>query len=104
MMLDPTGLILWPLMGLHALTFAVGHLGAMAFIMRAVPMRFGAAAQGAAAAMAAGLVLALGMAAAALVYPLLGGLTYGIGVAMSAIGLVICAWLSRVWRGEELAV
>lgn len=104
MMLDPTGLILWPLMGLHALTFAVGHLGAMAFITRAVPMRFGAAAQGAAAAMAAGLVLALGMAAAALVYPLLGGLTYGIGVAMSAIGLVICAWLSRVWRGEELAV
>ncbi len=104
MMFDPTGWILWPLTALHAFTFAIGHLGAMAFISRAIPPRFGAAAQGAAAAMAAGLVLALGMAAAAVVYPTLGGLTYGIGALMSAIGLVICARLARVWRGEELAV
>lgn len=104
MMTDPTGWILWPLMGLHALTFAVGHLGAMAFIARAVPLRFGAAAQGAAAAMAAGLVLALGTAAAAALYPTLGGLTYGIGVAMSALGTVICLRLARVWHGEQLAL
>ena len=95
---------LWPLTGLHALTFAIGHLGAMAFISQAIQPRYGAAAQGAAAAMSAGLVLALGMAAAAVVYPVLGGLTYGIGVLMSAVGLGICWHLGRVWHGEELAV
>ncbi|PZQ52228.1 MAG: hypothetical protein DI556_00760 [Rhodovulum sulfidophilum] len=104
MMFDPTGWTLWPLMALHAFTFAAGHLGAMAFITRAVPARFGAAAQGAAAAMAAGLVLALAMAAAALVYPRLGGLTYGIGLAMSVIGLGICVLLGRRWTGQQLAV
>lgn len=103
MMTDPTGWLLWPLMAMHALTFAVGHLGAMAFIARAVPQRFGAAAQGAAAAMAAGLVLALGTAAAAALYPSLGGRTYGIGVAMSAIGVAICWWLARAWHGQQLA-
>ncbi len=104
MMFDPTGWTLWPLTGLHALTFAIGHLGAMAFISQAIQPRYGAAAQGAAAAMSAGLVLALGMAAAAVVYPVLGGLTYGIGVLMSAVGLGICWHLGRVWHGEELAV
>ncbi|MFO1106315.1 MAG: MFS transporter [Amaricoccus sp.] len=104
MMTDPTGWLLWPLMAMHALTFAVGHLGAMAFIARAVPQRFGAAAQGAAAAMAAGLILSLGTMAAAALYPTLGGRTYGIGVAMSAIGVLICWWLARAWHGQRLAV
>ncbi|TPE49355.1 MFS transporter [Amaricoccus solimangrovi] len=104
MMFDPTGWVLWPLMGLHALTFAAGHLGAMAFITRAIPARFGAAAQGAAAAMAAGLILSLATAGAAWAYPRLGGLSYGIGLGMSALGLGVCVLLGRVWRGQELAV
>lgn len=104
MMFDPTGWALWPLMALHALTFAVGHLGAMAFITRAIPARFGAAAQGAAAAMAAGLVLSLATAAAAWAYPRFGGLTYGIGLGMSVVGLVICILLGRRWKGQPLAV
>jgi PPP family 3-phenylpropionic acid transporter len=103
-MFDPTGWVLWPLMTLHAFTFAVGHLGAMAFITRAIPPRFGAAAQGAAAAMAAGLVLALATAAAAWAYPRFGGLTYGIGLTMSVIGVGICVVLGRRWQGQELAV
>ena len=77
-MADPTGFWLWPLQALHALTFAAGHLGAMAFIARAVPdalrrrgpgrerRRWRSAASS-----------ALGMALAAAVYPLLGGRTYG---------------------------
>jgi PPP family 3-phenylpropionic acid transporter len=104
MMADPTGWLLWPLQALHALTFGAGHLGAMAFIARAVPQRYGAAAQGAAGAMAAGLVLAVGMALAAAVYPRLGGATYAIGLGFSAIGLGFSLWLARLWRGEELAV
>jgi PPP family 3-phenylpropionic acid transporter len=103
MMADPTGLLLWPLQALHALTFAAGHLGAMAFIARAVPPRYGAAAQGAAGAMAVGLALALGMVLSSALYPHLGGRTYAIGVAFSAVGLLFTAWLARRWSGEELA-
>jgi MFS transporter, PPP family, 3-phenylpropionic acid transporter len=104
MMADPTGSALWPLQALHALTFAAGHLGAMAFIARAVPPRYGAAAQGAAGAMAGGLVLALGMALAAAVYPQLGGRSYGIGLGFSLIGLGFTVWLARRWSGEALSV
>ena len=104
MMADPTGSFLWPLQALHALTFAAGHLGAMAFIARAVPPRYGAAAQGAAGAMAVGFALALGMALSAAVYPHLGGRTYAIGAAFSALGLGFTLWLARRWSGEELAV
>jgi MFS transporter, PPP family, 3-phenylpropionic acid transporter len=104
MMADPIGLALWPLQALHALTFAAGHLGAMAFIARAVPPRYGAAAQGAAGAMAVGLALALGMALSAAVYPHLGGRTYAIGLVFSAVGLGFALWLGRRWSGEELRV
>ena len=104
MMADPTGWLLWPLQGLHALTFAIGHLGAVGFIAQAVPARFGAAAQGATGAMAVGLVMALAMVAAAAVYPALGGRTYFIGAALAALGLALCFWLARRWREEELAI
>jgi PPP family 3-phenylpropionic acid transporter len=104
MMFDPTGWVLWPAQGLHALTFAAGHLGAIAFITQAIPARYGAAAQGATASMAVGILLALGMLAGAVIYPLLGGLSYGIGVGFSAVGLGFCWLLWRRWRGEELVV
>jgi PPP family 3-phenylpropionic acid transporter len=41
MMFDPNGWLLWPLQSLHALTFALGHLGGIAFIIQAIPPRFG---------------------------------------------------------------
>ncbi len=104
MMADPTGFWLWPIQGLHTLTFAMAHLGAIAFIARAVPDRDAAAAQGATGSMAAGGVMALGMALAAVVYPALGGLTYGIGAALSALGLGFAWVLGRSWRGEGIAV
>ena len=102
MMFDPVGWLLWPLQGLHAATFAAGHLGAMAFISAAVPTRFGAAAQGAMGSMAVGLLLALGMAAAAALYPSLGGATYGIGAILSATGLGLSLLLARRWHGGLL--
>ena len=104
MMADPTGFWLWPIQGLHAVTFAMAHLGTIAFITRAVPARDAAAAQGASGAMAVGAVMALQMALAAAVYPALGGRTYGIGVASSALGIVFCVWLARRWQGREIAL
>ena len=75
-----------------------------AFITRAVPDRYNAAAQGAAGAMAAGGVMALQMALAARLYPALGGATYALGAASSALALLLALALARRWRGEELAV
>jgi PPP family 3-phenylpropionic acid transporter len=104
MMSDPALVLLWPLQAMHALTFATGHLGAMAFISQAVPARYGAAAQGAMGSMAVGLLLALGMAVASVVYPALGGATYGIGAAFSGIGLVVVGRLARRWKGQAIDV
>lgn len=104
MIFDPVGPWLWPIQMLHALTFGAGHLGAMAFIARAIPDRYAAAAQGASATMAAGAVMAFGMAVAAWLYPSLGGGTYGIGLAFSAVGLGLCGVLARRWRGGEIEV
>ena len=104
MMTDPTGFWLWPIQGLHALTFGAGHIGAIAFISRAVPDRYSAAAQGAGGAMAVGGVMALQMALAAWFYPGLGGRTYGLGTASAILGLAFCLWLARRWRGEQLPV
>ncbi len=104
MMTDPTGFWLWPIQALHALTFAACHLGTMAFIARAVPDRYAAAAQGATTAMAVGAVMALATVLASAVYPTLGGGTYVIGVALSAIGTALALALDRRWKGGEIAV
>ena len=103
MMFDPTGSLLWPIQGLHALTFALAHLGAIAFIARAVPDRYAAAAQGATGAMVGG-IMALAMLLASALYPRLGGLTYGIGVALSLTGTLLALALARRWEGREIAV
>ena len=76
----------------------------MAFISRAVPDRYHAAAQGATTAMAVGAVTALATLLASAVYPTLGGATYGISLALSALGLAFTVALARRWNGRELAV
>ena len=101
---DPVGFLVWPLQMLHALTFALGHLGAIAFISQAVPARFGAAAQGSVSALGVGLVMTAGMLAAAAIYPQVGGGAYLIGAASSALGLAATALLHRRWTGGELSL
>jgi PPP family 3-phenylpropionic acid transporter len=104
MMFDPTGFWVWPVQSLHGVTFGLAHLGAIAFIRRAVPERYAAAAQGATGSMAAGGLMALAMLLAAAVYPALGGGTYAIGVALSGVGILTSMALMRLWRGQILAV
>lgn len=104
MMADPTGVLLWPIQALHVATFALAHLGTIAFISRAVPERYAAAAQGATGSMAVGGLMALAMLLASAVYERLGGLTYGISALLSLAGLVLVAGLARRWDGGELAV
>ncbi|WP_316015804.1 MFS transporter [Roseobacter sp. HKCCA0434] len=98
MMTDPTGAVLWAVQALHALTFAAGHLGGIAFIAAAVPERLAASAQGMFSSAIGGILVALGMQAAAWLYPLAGGMTYGLAAVMSAVGLVFALWLGRIWQ------
>lgn len=101
MMGDPTGVTLWLLQALHALTFAVGHLGGIAFIAAAVPERLAASAQGMFSSAIGGILVALAMALSAVLYPLAGGLTYGVAAAMSLIGLGLALWLRTIWDGGQ---
>ncbi|MEO0913693.1 MAG: MFS transporter [Pseudomonadota bacterium] len=104
MMADPTGALLWGLQGLHALSFAMGHLGAMAFIAAAVPERFGGTAQGAYAGLVGGMLFAAATGLSAALYPSLGGVTYGLAAAMSLACLLLSLRLRTRWQGGELAL
>jgi len=90
------------LQALHAGTFAACHLGAMAFIQRALPSS--------GVALGQSIYYALGTGATqAVIYQFAGVLyaTYGqhafLGMTViSAVGLAAILWLARVWKGEVL--
>jgi len=41
---------------------------------------------------------------AARLYPALGGGTYGIGAGCSGVGVLLCLWLGRRWRGGSTSM
>ncbi|MEL6583420.1 MAG: MFS transporter [Pseudomonadota bacterium] len=99
MMTDPLGPLLWAVQALHIVTFAVGYLGAIAFIAEAVEDRLASTAQGLFGAAFGGFLTACAMAVSGLIYPALGGLTYGAAAVMSATGLFAALVLRRYWSG-----
>ena len=96
--------MLWVLQASHALTFAAGHLGAVAFIAAAAPERLAGSAQGVFGAVAGGLAMAGATALAAVVYPTFGGGAYWIACGMSLAGLIAARGLARRWNGAEIPV
>ncbi len=103
MSLEPGLAALWPLQCLHALTFGIGHLGAMAFVAAAIPSRLQASAQGiqagglGGAAMAGATLLAGAIGAAA--GP---AAAYWLAAAMSVVALAAALRLAALWNGERL--
>ncbi len=53
----PTGLLLWPIQALHALSFASAHVGAMRLLFREAPQSAAGLAQTLYAALASGLLM-----------------------------------------------
>ena len=104
MAFDPGLAVLIPLQAMHALTFAAGHLGAIAFISVAIPERFGASAQGLFGGLAIGVCLASATLVAHVLFPLYGGETYFLGTGMAAAGLGFCIWLRKNWNGRAILV
>lgn len=88
--------------GLHGLTYAAGHLGAMHFIARAVPLSHTVRAQGLYSAWAMGAALGLAMMASGWLYGHWGGGAFVLGTALCA-GSLLAGWaLARRWHGGPL--
>ncbi|MEM6905935.1 MAG: MFS transporter, partial [Pseudomonadota bacterium] len=104
MALGAEGWVLWPLQAMHALTFGLTHLAAMAFIAEAVPMRLAGTAQGLAAGLIggsvmAGLILAAGQMAGEAAAPAL----YLLGAIAAAASFGAALLLGKLWRGGAIA-
>jgi PPP family 3-phenylpropionic acid transporter len=87
---------------LHGGTFALAHLGAMYFILRAVPPRLAATAQSLYAVGTNGIAMGLATIAAGPLYAAYHGRVY---LMMSAMGLVALSFafvLHRMWHGGRL--
>ena len=87
---------------LHGGTFALAHLGAMYFILKAVPPRLAATAQSLYAVSSAGLVMGLATYASGPLYAAYGGRAYLLMSAMGCAALVFALLLSRSWSGARI--
>ncbi len=93
--------LLWPVQCLHALTFGLGHLGAMAFVAAAIPPRLQASAQGLYAGGMGGLAIALATLAAGGISAAFGAASaYWLAAAMSGFALIAALRLGRIWDGQ----
>ena len=87
---------------LHGFTFALGHLGAVFFILRAVPPRLAATAQSLYFVCSQGIVMGLATFVSGSLYGALGGRTYSLMAVMAAISMGLVLILERRWHGERI--
>lgn len=87
---------------LHGATFAMAHLGAMYFILKAVPPRLAATAQSLYAVSSSGIVLGLATLASGPLYARFGGQTYFLMAAMGLLATIFALWLGRAWQGGRI--
>jgi PPP family 3-phenylpropionic acid transporter len=93
MAFDPPAAVLPLLQVLHAASFGATHLGAMAFLARAVPRELAATAQGGVAT-ATGLVMAGATALSGLMFSAWGSVAYlaMAGMALAGFASALIAW------------
>ncbi len=87
---------------LHGGTFALAHLGAMYFILKAVPPRLAATAQSLYALSSAGLVMGVATYASGPLYAVYGGRAYLLMTAMGCAALIFALLLARSWSGARI--
>ncbi|MEI9885442.1 MAG: MFS transporter [Rhizomicrobium sp.] len=87
---------------LHGATFALAHLGAMYFILRAVPPRLSATAQSLYAVFSNGILMGAATFAAGPLYARYGGRTYLLMAAMGVAAILFAWWLNRAWHGGRI--
>jgi PPP family 3-phenylpropionic acid transporter len=87
---------------LHGASYALAHLGAMYFIVKAVPPRLSATAQSLYAVMSSGVVMGLATYASGPLYERYGGRTYLLMAAMGVVTIFTSLWLGRAWHGGRI--
>ena len=87
---------------LHGGTFAAAHLGAVFFVLRAVPPRLAATAQSLYFVASQGVMMGLATLAAGSVYTALGGRAYLLMSVLGAVAMGLALVLSRLWHGERI--
>jgi PPP family 3-phenylpropionic acid transporter len=87
---------------LHGGTFALAHLGAVFFILRAVPPRLAATAQSLYFVCSQGVMMGFSTMASGAIYASLGGRAYLLMSVMGLIGAGMALVLSRRWHGERV--
>jgi MFS transporter, PPP family, 3-phenylpropionic acid transporter len=92
-----------PLQALHACTFAATHLGAMAFLQRAVPAHGIALGQSLYYALGTGATQAIVYQFAGQLYSSYGQLAFLAMAAVAAVGMASLLLLTRLWDGGTLA-
>lgn len=104
MSVAPPLAVLWPVQALHALTFALAHLGAMSFIAAAIPPRLAASTQGFVSGLIGGIAMAVASAVAARLVAA-GGISaaYWLSVALTILSFAAAVALARLWQGGRIA-
>lgn len=87
---------------LHAATFGCAHLGAMHFIVRAIPTTLSARAQGMLSAVAMGAAPGLMSPIAGRLYEALGGGAFFAMTGLSLVGTGLALFLARRWDGGKI--
>ena len=87
---------------LHGATYALAHLGAMYFIVKAVSPRLSATAQSLYAVFSNGIVMGVATFASGPLYASFGGRTYLLMSAMGVVSALFALWLRRAWHGGRL--
>ena len=87
---------------LHGATFALAHLGAMYFILRAVPSRLAATAQSLYFVSSAGIVMGIATFASGHIYAAYGGRAYLLMSAMGVVAMALALWLAQRWHGGRI--
>jgi PPP family 3-phenylpropionic acid transporter len=102
MAFDPPIGFLIPVQLLHGFTFAVPHLGAMYFILRATPPRLSATAQSLYSVLGVGLGSSLSLVPASYLYPQWQSRVYLLMTAMGFAAAGLALMLGRKWNGGRL--
>ena len=99
---DPPLVVVIAAQFLHAATYALAHLGAMYFILKAVPPRLSATAQSLYVVMSSGVVTGVATYACGPLYAAYGGRTYLLMSAMGAVAAAFALLLGRRWHGGRV--
>jgi PPP family 3-phenylpropionic acid transporter len=100
--LAPTGVVLWLLQALHALSFAAAHVGAMRLLSREAPERAAAMAQTLYSGLSAGLIMGASTLLSGVLYDAVGARGYwamaGLALAGGVLALNLLQPIRRVPR------